>query len=251
VNRPLLVLRPCAFAVARRAVERWHYSARMPAAVVATYAAYEDGRFIGTVVFGHGANHNLAAPFGLRQAEVVELVRVALGPEHATPTTQVVAAGLQLLHVEHPHLRLVVSYADSAHGHIGTLYQAGNWHYLGPSTASVVVIGGRAFHRRSLHQRYRTSRLDWLRQNVDAAAFAVTTPPKHKYVLGLDGQMRRRLRRLAKPYPCAVKGSTVTRPVSNREGGVQLALTAPSASPLSCGRRSDPTGSPAAPAARR
>lgn len=251
MNRPVLVLRPCAFAVARRAVERWHYSARMPAAVVATYAAYEDGRFIGTVVFGHGANHNLATPFGLRQAEVAELVRVALGPEHATPTTQVVAAGLQMLQVEHPALRLVVSYADSARGHLGTIYQAGNWHYLGPSVASVVVIGGRAFHRRSLHQRYRTSRLDWLRQNVDATAVAVTTPPKHKYALAFDGQMRRRLRRMAKPYPCAVKESQATRPAPNREGQVRSLLTAPASSPLSCGRPSDPPGSPAAPAARR
>lgn len=251
-HRPRLTIQRCSTVEARTAVERWHYSRRMPAATPHRYAVWEDGRCVGVVLFGCGANRHLGRPFGLDQGEVLELVRVALSRQRAIATTRIVAACLKQLRLDCPAVRLVVSYADTAEGHVGVVYQAASFAYLGPSVASVVVVGGRAFHRRSLHERYGTSRLDWLRANVDRSASAVTTPPKHKYAYALDKQMRRRLRRMAQPYPRAVKESIVTRPASSREGGVQLALTAPSASSVSCGRPSEPAvGSPAAPAPRR
>jgi hypothetical protein len=64
---------------ARYAVRHWHYSGRMPSAQN-TIGAWEDGRFIGAVVFGIGAgNSTNGKRYGLkRKGEVAELVRVAL-----------------------------------------------------------------------------------------------------------------------------------------------------------------------------
>jgi hypothetical protein len=218
----------CPHRQARRAVERWHYSRRMPAALIGRYGVYEAGRFVGVVLFGHGANPSLATPFGLARDQVAELVRVALVGGRMTPTSLVVASGLRRLHAEQPALRLVVSYADPAHGHVGTLYQAGNWIYLGRTLPGRTVwVHGQPFHPRSLYQRYGTSSLHWLRRFVDPEASATQEPPKHKYVYPLDSAMRRRLRRMARPYPRAVKESQAIRPLSKRKGHVRSVLTAP------------------------
>lgn len=219
----------CPRDLARRAIERWHYSKTMPAAGLDLYGIREGQRFVGVVVFGMGANPRLAAPFGLAQGEVRELVRVALCDQRRQFTSAVLAACLKRFHHERPQVRLCISYADPLHGHIGTLYQAGNWSYLGRTQpARTLIVEGRRRHPRSLYQRFGTSSLRYLRAQVDPDATAAYDPPKHKYALAFDGQLRRRLRRLSCPYPRpAVKESRATRPATSGEGHVQSVLTAP------------------------
>ena len=70
-------------------------------------------------------------PFGLESTEACELVRVALAPGRHHPTSQCLAQSLKLLRRQSPGLRLVVSYADTKEGHLGIIYQATNWLFLG------------------------------------------------------------------------------------------------------------------------
>lgn len=212
---------------------RWHYTGTLPAAGLDCYGVREDVRFVGVVVFGMGANPRLARPFGLARHEVRELVRVALADRRQQWTSAVVARCLEQLRRDRPGVRLCVSYADPNHGHVGTLYQAGNWTYLGTTPPGRVLwLHGRRYHPRSLYQRYGTSSLARLRASVDPKAQGSYDPPKHKYAYPFDGQMRRRLRRMSRAYPRAVKESQATRPAASREGHVRSVLTAPKA-PLS------------------
>lgn len=207
-----LSLFDCSHPQAKKAVQQWHYSRSLPAAGLDIFGIKEDGRFIGVVIFGMGSNPRLASPFGLERYEVRELVRVALGP-HRMRTSRIVAACLRRLHHRRPKLRLIISYADPAQGHHGGLYQAGNWTYVGPTNPGrSLVVQGRRYHPRSLYQRWRTSSLRWLRAHVDARAVAVTEAPKHKYAYPFYAHMRRRMRRLAQPYPSCgqrVKGDSL------------------------------------------
>ena len=38
----------------------WHYSQAMPAGKLVTFGVWEHGRFVGAVLYGRGANHNLS-----------------------------------------------------------------------------------------------------------------------------------------------------------------------------------------------
>lgn len=232
----------CPRHLARQAVEAWHYSRSLPAAGLDLYGVKERGRFIGVVVFGMGANPNLARPFGLRQDEVRELARVALCDDRSTPTSKIVANCLRRLQRDRPEVRLCVSYADTSQGHLGTLYQAGNWCYLGPSKGRFLRVNGERLHTRSAYQRWRSSSVKWLRAHIDPNATAEAEIPKHKYAYPFDSQVRRRLRRLACPYPRAVKESEATRPSATREGHVRSVLTAPKDSSVSCDRHRNSTG---------
>ena len=46
----------CSHAAATWAVENWHYSGRMPAGKMVRIGAWEDGAFIGAVIFSQGGN---------------------------------------------------------------------------------------------------------------------------------------------------------------------------------------------------
>jgi hypothetical protein len=64
------------------AVENWHYSKRMPKSKLAKVGVWENGKFVGVVIFGVGATGDLFCPYGLKPTQGCELVRIALKRDH-------------------------------------------------------------------------------------------------------------------------------------------------------------------------
>lgn len=196
----------CSHEAAKYAVEHWHYSRTMPAGKLVKVGAWEDDRFIGCVIFGRGANHSLSKPYGLTQFQCAELARVAL-TAHSSSVTRIVALGLKLLKRQSPDLRLVISFADPEQGHVGGIYQGGNWIYLGMSDpADEYLVQGVRMHGRSL-RALRAGRgasknaLEWARRNLDPHALIISGSSKHRYLMPLDPAMAAQIKPLAKPYP--------------------------------------------------
>jgi hypothetical protein len=204
----------CSHDAARHAVMRWHYSRQMPKAKLVKVGVWEDDKFRGAIIYGLGANRHIARPFGLTDTEACELVRVALAPGREHPTSQCVAISLKLLRRQSPGLRLVVSYADAGQGHVGTLYQAGGWLYLGTSEQSYIRVRGQVEHPRTLYDRFgpKGQSIPWLREHVDPRAERVPMAPKHKYVMPLDMKLRRELEGSALPYPKRGRSDTSDTP---------------------------------------
>lgn len=183
----------------RHACLRFHYARAVPI-VAAGFSAYQDGEWCGVVLYGRGAIHNIAKPFGMVQGEVIELVRVALnGRQRAT--SQVVATSLRLLRRDAPLVRVVVSYADTEQGHVGTIYQATNWYCIdhGERAAPWLRIHGEVVHPRSVVAKYGTSALAELRK-IDPKAERVPKPAKIKYAFPLDPAARGLLQEMALEY---------------------------------------------------
>jgi hypothetical protein len=199
--KPILKLDWCSYEAAKYAVKHWHYSRSLPCSKTARIGVWEDSVFIGAVVFAWGANKRLAGEYGLKMTECVELCRVAL-TNHRTPVSKIVSFAVKTLKRTMPGIRLLVSYADPEKGHIGGIYQAMNWIYVGErATASGIMLRGKLTHRRTVNSKYGTSSITWLRQNVDRRAYHVNTKPKHKYLYPLDETISQRVRHLHNPYP--------------------------------------------------
>lgn len=221
-----LTVAPCGHDAAKYAVTCWHYSEVMPAGKLLKHGVWESGRFTGAVIYGRGATPRLTGQFGLQQTECVELVRVALR-DHQHHVSQIVADSLRQLHRTNPGLRLVVSFADPGQGHHGGIYQAGNWLYLGTGNPPPeYVIHGQRMHSRSVYAKGWSQSVPWLRANVDPNAQGLRLPGKHRYVMPLDKQTRRRVAKLAKPYPRAVEVSEATHTGPAGEGPVRSRATA-------------------------
>lgn len=211
-----LVVAPCSHDAARYAVENFHYSRILPWGKSVKFGVWEAGGFIGAVVFSRGASPFLGTALELDQTEVCELTRVALKP-HASPVSQVVAQAVRLFKAQNPGLRAIVSFADPKEGHVGGIYQAGNWTYTGQSNpVTEYFIDGRWRHTKGVyHHRDRVS------------AEQRRCPGKFRYVYPLDRAMRRQVTALALPYPSADEGSTVSRDTSGDEVQVRPLPSAP------------------------
>lgn len=211
-----LLVAPCSHAAARYAVEHWHYSGRLPTNKIARYGVWESGSFIGAVVFGDGANAGMFQPYGLHHTEGCELVRVALR-DHRSPVTRVVAVAVRVLVARSPGLRVIVSFADPEQGHVGLIYQAGNWIYTGRTMAAdEFIVRGVRMHGRALRATRKGHRkgglpapnvLEWTRKVLDPCARPVPGSSKHRYLYPLDRAMRRQIEPLRQPYPKAVASS--------------------------------------------
>lgn len=195
---------------AKYACEHWHYSRCLPAGKLVKVGAWEDGKFIGVVLFSRGATPHIASPYGLTQFEVCELTRVALC-SHKAPVSRVLSIAIRFLKQCSPGLRLIVSYADKDQGHHGGIYQATNWVYTGLQNADsrgAFIVKGKKVHPRSIGAKGGVQSLDWIRKNLDPHATEYITQGKHKYVMPLDDEMRAKIGRLAQPYPTRAKQAT-------------------------------------------
>ena len=135
----------------RYACLHFHYAKSVPS-VQYGYNVYQDGEWCGVILYGSGATPNIASPFGMIQGEVLELVRVALNGKQNT-TSECVAASLRKLHEDAPQIKIVVSFADEDQNHVGTIYQATNWIYLGrynKGERAAFIINGKKTHPRTI-----------------------------------------------------------------------------------------------------
>lgn len=193
---------------AKYACENWHYSGCLPVGKLVKVGAWEDGKYIGVVLFGRGANNNMLKPFGLEQDQGCELVRIAL-TKHNSPVSRITAQAIRFLKKQSDGLRLIVSYADPEQGHHGGIYQAGNWIYTGPSGKAIKVFyNGKWSHKKTVDDA-----------GVDQSKLKKKiVQGKHKYLMPLDDEMRKRILLLAKPYPKRAKQAMDSSPESQRQG---------------------------------
>lgn len=204
---------------AKYACENWHYSKSIPVPPLVKIGAWENGKFIGVVIFSRGASSNLMSPYSLGQDEGCELTRIAL-TKHSAPVSKIVKLAMKFLKKNSPELRLIVSFADPQYGHHGGVYQAGNWIYIGDTAP------GREFWKdgKRLHSR-QVSEKGWnIQQGVKrktvkpSECVIIKTLGKHRYLMPLDAEMRERILPLSKPYPKRVKEQALENP--SNLGGV-------------------------------
>jgi hypothetical protein len=64
-----------------------------------------------------------------------------------------------------------------------------------------IMLKGKLTHRRSVGKKYGHSGIAWLRKNIDPKAEVIKGKTKIKYVFPMNKWERRKLKKLAKPYP--------------------------------------------------
>lgn len=193
-----LILNWCGYDAAKFACENWHYSKSIPGGKLVKIGVWENDCFIGVILFGSGANKNMASPYGLSRFDVCELVRVAL-TKHITPVSRILSIAIKLLKKQSPNLKLIVSYADSAHGHYGGIYQAGGWIYMGERIGVVYRINGVIIHRRTMDTKYNATQIKAMRARNNLTSSKASA--KYKYIYPLSADIKERLLPLSKPYP--------------------------------------------------
>lgn len=203
-------------AAAKYACENWHYSKCMPAGKLVKVGVWEDKKFIGVVIFSGGPTPNMWKTYGLTPIEGAELSRVAL-TSHTSSVSRIVSIAIKFLKKFCPKLKLIISYADTEQDHIGTIYQAGNWLYVGKYGDNMYNVI-RKSDKKKVHMRNAREEIARGRAKKDWFIWS-EAKPKYKYLMPLED--KEKYISLVKQYPKrAVSKENVAAEYHSAEGGV-------------------------------
>lgn len=189
----------------------FHYAKAVPVNTFGYSVFNNQNEWCGVILYGTGANNNLASQYNLKQGEAIELVRIALNGKHES-TSKALSISLKLIKYQIPLCKLIISYADIDQNHIGIIYQATNWYYVGTSmqnqTDSSWIVNGKRYHGRIISDWVRQkgglnglSRKEFLQKHYDINAFEYITKGKIKYLYAIDKSLISMCKQLSKPYP--------------------------------------------------
>ena len=190
---------------AKYACINWHYSKSLPIGKLVKVGVWEDGNYIGCIIYSRGTARDLGTAYNLTQTECVELTRVAL-KAHKAPVSRMLALSLKFLKKLNKKIKLVVSFAAKSQNHHGGIYQATNWIYVGETLPIMeCTYKGKRLANRSFTTLVRKSKYtasEWIEngwvKNVEKVS-------KHRYLMPLDDEVRKKITPLKKPYPKRTK----------------------------------------------
>jgi len=202
-----LSVRPVCFSEARVFVEEHHYAKGMHNGPTALFGLFDGSLLLGVCAFATPCSEAVrSSVFGeAHRSRVTELHRVVLldGAPHNAESFFVSRALRSLKH-EKPGLWAVVSYADTAHGHVGTIYQSTNLWYAGKAKSAQCYRDqeGRIRHRRQCGRNITTE------EATERGWSVLRSGIKHRYLAALPDDKRHekelanllQLKRLT-PYP--------------------------------------------------
>lgn len=200
-----VVVQPIAFQDALPWLLRKHY-ARRTAPVSFAFGAYQDGVLLGVVTYGTPVSSSLRIGICGEEwaSKVLELNRLCC-ESRKNLASILVGRSLRLL----PKPSVVVSYADTAVGHIGYMYQATNFLYTGLSAKRTDwKVDGLDLHGATIADKTRgmENRAKAIREMYGDAFSLAPRSRKHRYVYPV-GTARQRAQILAalrypvEPYP--------------------------------------------------
>jgi len=122
-----------------------HYARRMPCISYA-FGLFKNNYLVGIVTYGIPASNSLCEGVCGKENKhhVLELNRLCLLNNEKNESSFLVANSIKML----PKPKIIVSYADSAQGHIGYVYQATNFLFTGTTKERTDMFAGEGKHSR-------------------------------------------------------------------------------------------------------
>jgi hypothetical protein len=160
----------------------------------AYYGAFLDKQIVAVAKFAPVVRKEVATSMGLSHQSVIELDRFCIDPRFQKKNTAsfVLSKATKAAQTSFPEATHIVSFADTAQGHHGTIYAACGWKKIGATSKSYHYVGklGNVINKKTLYGRA-------IRQSMTEREYAehcgyekVATPEKIKFVLELNAGMR-------------------------------------------------------------
>ena len=170
----------CAVCEIQPVIEKVHYSHSIFGVTTDYCFSVRDGAgIVGGAIFGKPAGVGVAEKYG---PQLTELRRFVLTDE-CPRNSESKLLGVMLRRLKKLGIERVLSYADPAHGHRGTIYRALGFEYLGvTSKRKHVMWKGKKYPDRNIHQTKFPFHLELRAALLSGEAKRVTVPGKHIYL---------------------------------------------------------------------
>ena len=194
-------------ATANSIVSKKHYSRRL-GIFWEGFGLFENDNLIGVCCFGQPSAPIQKHAFKNRDFRLYELTRLVVDAGHKNAASFLISQAIKMLK-EKPCA--IISYADSAFGHSGIVYQATNWIYTGSTVShdSLYLIDGVPTHAMTIRDKYGiTNPSEWAKENKISK---IKPSKKHRYFyfVGSSKEKKIMLQKLSynviKEYPKSEK----------------------------------------------
>lgn len=185
---PGIKIEKCGQSAAKKFLEIYHYDG-FGRSAKSIYSASTD-RVIGICKFSTQGRQGTASSLGIDKSELLELDRFCIHEDAHIQNlgSYLMSRYIKAIKVEFPELKALVSFADPAHGHDGTLYKASNWKFIGKTSPSYHYISpndGKIIKKKSFYNHIKKHGLNEgmseSRIAIIMGLVKVLTPPKLKF----------------------------------------------------------------------
>ena len=139
-------------------IEHNHYSHNLNGVMVkyAFKLLDKSGSLVGAMVYGGLGMANAWKKYAQNPDDVIELRRLVLIDDtKRNAESYFIGASLRWLR-KNTNIKTVISYADPNHGHIGVVYKASNFEFLGKtSSGRVIKYGDKLYHDKAIRTKYK------------------------------------------------------------------------------------------------
>lgn len=147
-----MIVKPISSSLAREYISLYHYTHLYPDSTRECFAGYYSNTLCGIITYGTGVSMNIfkSIKHDITSNNVRELTRL-WSPNGMPKNTEskLISKSIKMLPKE---VKIIVSYSDIGQNHIGTIYQASNFIYLGTTKGSKIIVdnNGQYFHPRNI-----------------------------------------------------------------------------------------------------
>lgn len=141
-------------------IEKYHYSHNING-LMSNYCfgLFDNNTMIGAMIYGKMAMANQWKKYSVNdnsnQSTIIELRRLVLIDNTAKNSESFFIAKTLKWLKNNTNVEVVVSYADPNYGHVGTVYKASNFVFLGKtSPGKVIMFNGKKYHDKAIRAKY-------------------------------------------------------------------------------------------------
>ena len=197
-----IIVRPIPTIAARDIITKNHYLHSYPGCTKLCFGAFVRNSLQGAVTFGAGPANAFRLVDNVPINECLTLTRLWLSEElPPNSESRVIAISIRYLK-KYTRVKFLVTYADPAQGHVGTIYQATGWFYTGLSEAmpKFDVGDGVPRHSRSMSHAFGSHSMKYFKQ-CGLEVKMIPQPSKYRYIYLLDKSLKTKLKTPILPYP--------------------------------------------------
>jgi len=183
------------FQITKEFIVKNHYSHTISSSIKASIGFFYNNKLVTAIVYGHPIGINVGSWLQVPEGSYAELIRVFSVDELPKNTeSYCLAKSFEFLKKNKPELKYLISYADPTQGHVGYIYQATNWYYVGKQIGMdrIFKIDGKQVHRRTANAAYGTSSVKKLSELLGKRFEVSITYPKHIYLMCLGSRKEKK-----------------------------------------------------------
>jgi hypothetical protein len=178
-------------------VSNKHYSKRL-GIFWEGFGLFKDDKLVGVCCFGQPSAPIQKHAFKDRDFRLYELTRLVVDDGLQNAASFLISQSIKMLK---ERFCAIISYADSAHGHSGIVYQATNWIYTGATVSHdcLYLVEGVATHPMTLRDKLGiTKPAVWAKENNIAK---IKPLPKHRYFFFVGSKKQKKQMKSSLSYP--------------------------------------------------